>query len=34
MASLTIDGVIGADHVTYGGGADEGHDYDDVEHGV
>jgi hypothetical protein len=30
--SLTIDGVLSADHVTYDGGADEGHDYKDVEH--
>jgi hypothetical protein len=30
--SLTIDGVFSADHMTYDGGADEGHDYKDVEH--
>jgi len=29
---LPIDGVVSADHVTYDGNADEGHDYNDVEH--
>jgi hypothetical protein len=29
---LPIDGVVSADHVTYDGEADEGHDYNDVEH--
>jgi hypothetical protein len=29
---LPIDGVLSADHVTYDGDADEGHDYNDVEH--
>src|SRR5260370_38556834 len=29
---LPIDGVLSADHVTYDGDADEGRDYNDVEH--
>jgi hypothetical protein len=31
---LPIDGVVSADHVTYDGDADEGHDYNNVEHTV